>query len=180
MRRVICTTGTSILTNQKRAVGFVRGNGLYIALLYTSHEEYERDLPNHTAAEFEKRLREFLPWTVPVEESTPPTEMPDEWEELKAANAGLTRRIANLEEIIRRYEQQEAETLFQMQHLEQQVTELTKQVEQWRLQAEGLIREKEGLEANNRSLQQEMEKLRWALAQAKRPWWRKLLSLPAC
>ncbi|WP_347246006.1 putative CRISPR-associated protein [Thermogutta sp.] len=62
----------------ERAAGFVRGNRLYIALLYTSHDEYERDIKNHSVAEFEGRLRGFVPWTPPAEEYVPPTEIPDE------------------------------------------------------------------------------------------------------
>lgn len=157
----------------ERAAGFVRGNRLYIALLYTSHDHYERDFPNHCVAEFEGKLREFSPWTPPAEEYIPPTEIPDEWEELMAQNAELRKRVAVLEELVHEYEQQEQASVSKIQNLEHQISELTGQVDQWRQRAESL-------ETTNRNLQQEVENLQHALAQAKRPWWRKLLGLPAC
>ncbi|ASV72881.1 hypothetical protein THTE_0279 [Thermogutta terrifontis] len=133
--------GDVYFDQQKRAAGFVRGNKLSIALRYSSHAEYEQDSPSRTVAEFDERLREFFPWTPPTKKSTPNMKMPDEWEELTAINADLPKRVAALEEIIRQYEQQEAETLLQMQYLQDQVAELTRHIEQWHVKAEDLIRE---------------------------------------
>jgi|GEM_PF-2355078 len=162
--------GDVYFDQQKRAAGFVRGSKLSIALRYSSHAEYEQDSPSPTVAEFDERLREFFPWTPPTKKSTPNMEMPDEWEELTAVNADLTKRVVNLEEIIRRYEQHEAKTVSQMQHLKQQVRKLTMQVDHWRQRAEYLDPEKGMLESNNRELDQEEEKPRQALLEAKRNW----------
>lgn len=61
----------------ERIAGFVQGNYVYVCLIYSSHDKYERDLSRRRMSEFESRLKEFVPWIPPAEEYNSPTDVPD-------------------------------------------------------------------------------------------------------
>lgn len=81
----------------ERVAGFVRGDRLYVCMIYLSHDQYDRDLPTRRVADFESRLKDFQPWLPPAEEQISPTEAPDEYRFLVRENERLQKTVSDLE-----------------------------------------------------------------------------------
>jgi len=176
----------------ERIAGFVRGERLYVCLLYLSHDEYEKKLPGQRMSNFESSLNEFSPWQPPSEEYVLPSESPDEYQKLVEDYRELKNQFQLVSAKLREAEksQHAAEDLYAesekaRESLEQKCQGLSERVKDLELKiqtSEGLRSQAETqnkeLEEKNSQLEREVQELRTALAFAQRPWWRKFFGLP--
>jgi len=73
-----------------RAAGYRKGRAFSVCVLYPDHDQYERELPGRTRAQFEDL--EFTPW---IMESDPETPAPtDVWDQIEQRDQ-LIRRMRN-------------------------------------------------------------------------------------
>lgn len=166
----------------ERVAGFVRGDRLYVCLIYLSHDEYDRDLRHRRRAEFEGQP--FEDWSPPAEYHSS-TDVPEEDEFLTNENRELKEQIALMEkeydELMASYEESKKsrETIQrERDELRSVVDTLHDKNEKLRQQSESLESKLNCLEQEKRDLQRQVQKLQEDLAWAKRAWWRKLLGLP--